>query len=69
MWNPNLLMLRRQIARITSKIGTPIATSGTRSAATVTAGREHWSMPVAAKNSPRNMLPVSPMKMRAGEKL
>ncbi len=59
---------RRAMARGVSTIGRPSATMGTRRATTVVDFWLAW-MEVAARTKPRNIVPVSPMKMVAGLKL
>ena len=61
-------MARRPIASSVSMIGSPSAMQGIR---TATAVEAFWfvCMAVVASTNPRNMLPVSPMKIDAGLKL
>ena len=61
----SLRVLRRQIARQTSKSGTPTASSGSKSEVNVTT-RSMVESPITAKISPMNVLPVSPRKILAG---
>ena len=63
-----ILAIRRQTARITSKAGTPTASSGT-SRATMRDCLTLAFNATAASMNPINMLPQSPRKMEAGWKL